>query len=581
MKRISFSLFGLVFLSLVSAQTYVQLVLDASGSMWNKLEDGEYRIVAAKNVLSNFIKGLPSGDLNVGLRVYGSRIAALDEGSCEDTELFVPMTGVDKPALQGTVDSVTATGATPIALSLQRAAQDFPAEASQRMIVLVTDGEESCGGDLQAVAEELRQQGFEIDLKIIGFALDERAQQSFEGLGEFINAEDAESLATALEGAVEEVVEEPAPVATERSSVSLSAPDRTFAGRSFEIGYEGDIQKDDYITLVTLDTEDGVYGRQWRYIDALNLTPVSLSAPIEPGVYELRYMDEKANPDAVLARRSITVEPSEISLSFPAEVLVGSSFEVNWTGPNGERDYITVVPVGSPEGSFESYFYTENANPGTLTAPSFPGQYEVRYTTDRADEKGNSLYAQVITVLPALYSLTAPAEVVAGSPFEVSWQGPNGAQDYITVVPAGSPEGSYLSYFYTENANPGSLTAPVDPGQYEIRYTTDRAEAKGAILYYIPISVLPASFSITAPAEVAVGQQFEVSWTGPDGPSDYITIVPAGAADGEYMSYFYTENANPGTLTAPDTPGQYEIRYTSDRSDSKGKTFFSIPITVK
>ena len=134
MKRFLCLSFISLFLSLGSAQTYVQLVLDASGSMWNKLEDGTYRITAAKNVLTEFIKGLPSGDLNVGLRVYGSRIAALDAGSCEDTELFVPMDGVNKPSLQATVETVTATGATPIALSLLKAAEDFPAEASQRVM---------------------------------------------------------------------------------------------------------------------------------------------------------------------------------------------------------------------------------------------------------------------------------------------------------------------------------------------------------------------------------------------------------------------------------------------------------------
>ncbi|MCA9839076.1 MAG: VWA domain-containing protein [Trueperaceae bacterium] len=581
MKKTFISLLSLIFLSLASAQTYVELILDASGSMWNKLENGEYRIVAAKQVLSDFIKGLPSGDLNVGLRVYGSRIAALDDGSCEDTELFVPMTGVDKTALQGTVDEVTATGATPIALSLQKAAEDFPAEASQRMIVLVTDGEESCGGDLQAVAEQLRQQGFEIDLKIIGFALDEKAQQSFEGLGEFVNAEDAESLASALEGAVEAVVEEPVLEATERGTVTLSAPDTTSAGRTFEISYEGDIQQDDYITLVSPDTEDGSYSREWKYVDAEGLSSLSLTASIEPGNYEIRYMDEKTNPDTVLTRLAITVEPSEITLNFPEEVLVGSTFEVNWTGPDGAQDYITIVPASAPEGTYQSYFYTANANPGTLTAPSFPGQYEVRYSTDRGGESGKNFYSQTITILPALYSLTAPDQVTAGSPFEVSWQGPNGAQDYITIVPANAPEGTYQSYFYTANANPGTLTAPVEPGNYEVRYSTDRGDAKGSSFYTIPITVTPASFSLTAPAEVNAGEQFEVSWTGPDGPSDYITIVPAGAPDGEYMSYFYTAGNNPGNLKAPDTPGQYEIRYSSDRGDAHGKNFYSIPITVK
>ena len=42
------------------------------------------------------------------------------------------------------------------------------------------------------------------------------------------------------------------------------------------------------------------------------------------------------------------------------------------------------------------------------------------------------------------------------------------------------------------------------------------------------------------------GATFQVTWTGPNGPSDYITIVAAGA-------------------TAPAAAGNYEIWYASDR----------------
>ena len=46
MKRSIFLVLVFSFLSFGQAQTYVQLILDASGSMWNKLTDDRYRIVA-------------------------------------------------------------------------------------------------------------------------------------------------------------------------------------------------------------------------------------------------------------------------------------------------------------------------------------------------------------------------------------------------------------------------------------------------------------------------------------------------------------------------------------------------------
>jgi Ca-activated chloride channel homolog len=82
--------------------------------------------------------------------------------------------------------------------------------------------------------------------------------------------------------------------------------------------------------------------------------------------------------------------------------------------------------------------------------------------------------------------------------------------------------------------------------------------------------------SLTAPAEVAAGAEFEVSWTGPDAPNDYLTIVPVGAGDGEYGDYRYTREGATLRLTAPDAPGDYEVRY----QNAQG-VFARRPITVR
>src|SRR5690606_39810899 len=113
----------------------------------------------------------------VGLRVYGSRTMALDPEACEDSFLAVPVEGLDREALLATVQGTEPLGATPIAYSLERAAEDLRGAAGRKVIVIVTDGEESCGGDVRAVAERLAAQGFEVDLHIVGFALTPEAAQ--------------------------------------------------------------------------------------------------------------------------------------------------------------------------------------------------------------------------------------------------------------------------------------------------------------------------------------------------------------------------------------------------------------------
>ena len=74
------------------------LVLDASGSMQEPHGDGRSRFRAAVGALREVVSALP-GDLEVGLRVYGSRIDD-GPGSCQDSELTVPVGPVDKPALR-------------------------------------------------------------------------------------------------------------------------------------------------------------------------------------------------------------------------------------------------------------------------------------------------------------------------------------------------------------------------------------------------------------------------------------------------------------------------------------------------
>ena len=98
-------------------------------------------------------------------------------------------------------------------------------------------------------------------------------------------------------------------------------------------------------------------------------------------------------------------------------------------------------------------------------------------------------------------SLTAPATVVAGDSFKVSWKGPDSPRSFITIVPKGAREGSYGAYFYTTpQQNPGSIVAPLTAGAYEVRYAT--AE-KYLTLAKSDITVTPAK---SEPGKVSVTQ---------------------------------------------------------------------------
>lgn len=259
------------------------------------------------------------------------------------------------------------------------------------------------------------------------------------------------------------------------------------------------------------------------------------------------------------------------SLTATAEVEAGAEFEVIWTGPDGQGDFVSLVAPGIDTWTNEQYFYTRSGPTGMLVAPVVDGPYELVYFTGSDRE----VLARVpITVTAFVGSISAPDNVAGGTEFDVAWTGPDGPGDYISILPASATAWTNETYFYTRAGSIGTLLAPVEEGDYEIWYITG---TERALMVSQPITVASAEASVQAPTEIAAGTSFAASWTGPDGPSDYISIVPAGATAWTNESYFYTRDGSSGTLIAPVTDGDYQVVYITGAD----RAFLaSVPITV-
>ncbi len=540
----------------VEGETHVLLILDASGSMYLRLDDGEYRITAAKAALTTFVSRLPdTPDLNVGLRVYGARMMALDEGACEDSVLDVAVAGFDRELLLQTIRETQARGATPIAYSLDLAAQDLAGAEGRAIVVLVTDGAESCGGDVRAAVERLSELGLEVEIHIIGFALNEADARTFEGLGTFQNTASAGELAAALGEAVDvtpEAVTYPVTVTLTRAG----APAVDGATVRFIDGVSGEATS-------FAATGAGVFGTD-----------------LAAGSYRAEVADAFAAEPLTVAGLAVT-EGAENAFAFelePAsEVTIGvandspyagSSIEVTYEGaPAGERDWLAVAPADAGDAVYLDWvFVGAPSGAETLRVPDEPGPLEVRYHV-ALPEGGSRVIGRspVFTALAVEATLEGPNDVAAGAAFEVGWSGPGNPGDYLTIVPVGAAEGSYGSYAYTSSGSPGTLTAPMVAGEYELRYVTGQANATLAVA---PITVTSVSASVSAPEEVPAGSSFAVSWSGPDNQNDYLTIVEEGAREGAYMSYEYTRRGSPVTLRAPIDAGRYEVRYVAGQGSA-------------
>ena len=97
---------------------------------------------------------------------------------------------------------------TPIAASLAAVPSDL-GTARAAAVVLVTDGEETCEGNPAEVIESLRERGIDVNVNIVGFAIDDAALEaqfaawSELGGGRYFSAQDQGGLSDALEEALQ------------------------------------------------------------------------------------------------------------------------------------------------------------------------------------------------------------------------------------------------------------------------------------------------------------------------------------------------------------------------------------------
>ena len=182
------------------ATTHIELILDASGSMWAKL-GGSTRIEVAKDALGKIIDDLSERKgIAVGLRVYGHRT-----NDCRDTKLEIPIGPMDEKKMKAFIGKIKPKGKTPIAYSLQEAAKDFKKDfTGSKVIILVTDGLESCGGDPCAAAKVLAEKGIVSKIHVVGFGMDKKSVSKLECIvkpsgGLLLEANSAAELAKAFD----------------------------------------------------------------------------------------------------------------------------------------------------------------------------------------------------------------------------------------------------------------------------------------------------------------------------------------------------------------------------------------------
>ncbi|KGQ11133.1 Uncharacterized protein ywmD [Beauveria bassiana D1-5] len=154
----------------------VVVIFDASGSMslsmdvtpeelkrWSEqkpvanIEREPRRITLARSSANQIIDSLPK-DMNISL------IAA---ESCNRVTTTPPFPWAQRAALKASIDAIEPVGKTALAEALTKAGKMVDGVKRDAIILLITDGDETCGGDPCAVAQALKQAKPRLQINVV------------------------------------------------------------------------------------------------------------------------------------------------------------------------------------------------------------------------------------------------------------------------------------------------------------------------------------------------------------------------------------------------------------------------------
>ncbi|WP_322982690.1 VWA domain-containing protein [Streptomyces sp. S584] len=215
-----------------AASPKVELVLDVSGSMRTRDIDGESRISAAKQAFNDVLDAVPE-EVELGIRTLGADYPGDDRKvGCKDTKQLYPVGPLDRTEAKTAVATLAPTGWTPIGPALLGAADDLEGGDSTRRIVLITDGEDTCGPlDPCEVARDIAARGIHLVIDTLGLVPNAKIRQQLTCIAEATGGTyTAVQHTDELSGRVKQLVDRAAepvvtPVATEGAGSCSAAPE--------------------------------------------------------------------------------------------------------------------------------------------------------------------------------------------------------------------------------------------------------------------------------------------------------------------------------------------------------------------
>lgn len=330
-----------------------------------------------------------------------------------------------------------------------------------------------------------------------------------------------------------------------------------------------------------------------------------------------KYFTAASSEDFEFAAKTATMTVAATPASGGGEVWIqdpkvfasGTKFTVRFEAAQTFHDnaWLGVVPSDVPHGSElvndqhnlgYRYIRGRTAGEDVLTAPSQPGDYDVRLHD--SDNNGREVASAAFTVETATGKVWLDKnEFTSAENMEVHFSAPVlGDKAWVGIIPSDIPHGSEsendrhdVSYKYVHGDPNGTvaLTTPSAVGSYDVRlHDTDN---NGSEIASVTFNVVKASGKVWLDAtDYLGGQRIDVHFSSPSalGDTAWIALVPSDVPHGSAsendkhdVDYKYIKGQTSGTtnLSVPFIAGTWDVRL-NDSTASDGNELAHTTFTV-
>jgi hypothetical protein len=188
-------------------RTRILFLIDASSSMGYAWQKDDTRFAAAARIVSAVMDSMyaVNNEVEFAVRLYGSQYPSQDK-NCTDTRLEVDFNLQNALQIKQKLQYVTPRGSSPIAYSLLQASENELAQNDQYdyNFVLLTDGGESCGGNICETFSNIVKRKVKISPYIIGLDSNVNLTSYYQCLGKYVAVTKPAEIATAVKMIVDD-----------------------------------------------------------------------------------------------------------------------------------------------------------------------------------------------------------------------------------------------------------------------------------------------------------------------------------------------------------------------------------------